>query len=127
MAEGGLQLAAGLVEALELQRGEAVEVVAVATHEMAEDGAGDDGRLAVEATDEPVDVVLGVETQAVHTGVKLDVYGPSRDALLLGGMDEGLHETEGIDFGFQVVVEHVGVTKLGKVSRLSQWSPFQKM
>ena len=73
---------------------------------MGEDGAWNDGVLALQAVDELVHILVGVEAQPVHACIELDVDGPTRDALLLSGMDKCLHQTEGIDLGFQVVVEH---------------------
>ena len=61
MREGGLKLLAGYVELLELHGREIVEVVAVGTYEMREDGTRDNGVLASEATDDLVDVLLRVE------------------------------------------------------------------
>ena len=110
-----LQLCAGLVEELELTGGEIVEVVAVGTHKMAEHGARDDGVLPLESGDELCHVFTRIEAQTAHAGVELDVDGPAGDALALGGADERFEQTEGVDFGLEVVVEdgfegrHLGV------------------
>ena len=34
------------------------------------------------------------------------MYGPTRDTLLAGCLDQGVEQTEGVDLGLQVVVEH---------------------
>ena len=60
----------------------------------------------LQAVDEPVHVLAGIEAQSVHASVELDVYGIVGDALLLGCLDEGLEQTERIDLGLEVVVEH---------------------
>ena len=73
---------------------------------MAEHGARYDGVLMLQTADELVGVALGVEAQPVHAGVELDVDGPPGDALLLGSLDEGVHQSKRVDLGFQVVVEH---------------------
>ena len=61
VAEGGLQTAATLVEELELAGGKVVERVAVAAHEVGEDGAWNDGVLSFQPADDLVDVFLRVE------------------------------------------------------------------
>ena len=48
----------------------------------------------------------GVEAQTVHARIEFDVDGPAGDAFLAGCFDEGIHQTEGVDFGLEVVVEH---------------------
>ena len=114
MTEGGLYLLAALVEHTELGGREVVEVVAVGTHEMGEDRTRDDGRLLLQAFDELINL-RAVEAQAVHAGVKLQMYGPPRDTLGTGCLDEGIHQSEAIDLRLQVVVEeglkrrHLGV------------------
>ena len=42
----------------------------------------------------------------MHTCIQLDVDGPSRDTLTLSSVNQGIHQTEGVDLGLQVVVEH---------------------
>ena len=104
--EDALQLLAGLVKFLKLHGREVVKVVTVRAYEMAEDRAWNDGILTLQTTDNLVDVFLGVKAETVHTSIELDMYGPTRNTLLLSSMDEGIHQTERIHLGFEVVVEH---------------------
>ena len=106
MGEDALQLTAALVEEGELLGREVVEAVAVGAHEMAEHGARDDGVLMLQTVDELKDIIHGVEAQTMHTRVELDMYGPTRDTLLTGSLDQRIHQTEGIHLRLQVVVEH---------------------
>ena len=106
MGEGSLQTAAGLVELLELHGGEVVEVITVGTDEMTEDGTRYDGVLALQTADNLVNILLRVEAEAVHTRIEFDVYGPTRNTLLLSGTDEGIHQTERVDLWLEIVVEH---------------------
>ena len=88
VGEGRLEPAAALVEESKLAGTEIVEAVAVGTHKVGEDRAGDDSVLMLQAVDEPVHVLAGIEAQSVHAGVELDVYGIVGDALLLGRLDK---------------------------------------
>ena len=94
MGEGGLELLAALLEKLELTGGEGIEVVAVRTHEMAEHGTGDDGILMLQAVNQFEHVIDGVEAEAVHARVELDMYGPSRNTLFLSSMNQSVHQSE---------------------------------
>ena len=68
-----------------------------------------------QAVDEFGHIVLGIEAQPMHTRVELDMYGPAGDALLARGTNEGIHQSERIYLGLQIVVEeclkrcHLGV------------------
>ena len=73
---------------------------------MTEHRARNDCRLAVESADELVHILLWIEAQTMHTSIELDVYGEARDTLFLGCLHEGVEQTETVDFGFEVVVEH---------------------
>ena len=42
----------------------------------------------------------------MHARVQLDMHRPSCDTLLLGRMNQRIHQSEGIDLWFQVVVKH---------------------
>ncbi len=42
----------------------------------------------------------------MHAGIELNVDGPSGDTLFAGCLDQGVEQTEGVDFGLQVVIEH---------------------
>ena len=106
MGEDTLQLTAALVEEGELLGREVVEAVAVGAHEMAEHRTRDDGVLMLQTVDKFVYILHRVEAQTVHARIELDMYGPARDTFLTSGLDECVHQTEGIDLGLQVVVEH---------------------
>ena len=108
MLELGLQFPAGFVEPLELEGGEIVEVVAVASHEMREHGARYHGLLIVQLMGESCHFIIvgGIEAQAMHARVELDMDGPACDALFACGFDERIEQTETIHFRLQAVVEH---------------------
>ena len=42
----------------------------------------------------------------MHACIELDMDGPTSDTFLARCLDEGIHETEGIDLGLEIVVEH---------------------
>ena len=84
---------------------EGVELVAVATDEVAEHGAGDQGCLSAQAFDEAWHVAFGVEAETVHSCVELDVDGEIGDAFLLGSMDELFEQGETEHLWLQAVVE----------------------
>ena len=73
---------------------------------MAEDATRDDSRLGLEAGNQLVHVLQRIESKATHARIELNVDGIARDALAASGLDKGVEETEGIDLGLQVVVEH---------------------
>ena len=106
VGEGRLKFLTALFEEFELTGREGIEVVAVGTYEMAEHRTGDDGVLMLQTVDYLVDIVDGVEAKTVHARVEFDVNRPACDTLLTGCLDEGIHQTEGVDFGFQIIVEH---------------------
>ena len=53
-----------------------------------------------------VHVFLGVEAEAVHTSVELDMYGIARDAFFLRSLDQSIEQAEGVYFRLQIIVEH---------------------
>jgi len=106
VGEGGLQLAAAHIKLLKLLAGEIVKLVGIGTDKVAEDATGDDSRLGLEAGNQLVHVLQRIESKPTHAGIELDVDGIARDALAAGSLDKGVEETEGIDLGLQVVVEH---------------------
>ena len=117
MAEGGLQLTAGGIELSELLGREGIEIVAVGAHEMREYRARDDGVLMLQTVDQEGDFgVLGVlriiraigdiKSQTMHASIKLDMHGPAGDTFLARCLDEGVEQTETVDLGLEVVVEH---------------------
>ena len=106
VGEGGLQLAAAHIKLLKLLAGEIVKLVGIGTDKVAEDATRDDSRLGLEAGNQLVHVFQRIESKPTHARIELDVDGIARDALAAGGLDKGVEETEGIDLGLQVVVEH---------------------
>ena len=106
VGEGGLQLAAAHIKLLKLLAGEIVKLVGIGTDKVAEDATRDDSRLGLEAGDQLVHVLQRIESKPTHARIELDVDRIARDALAASGLDKGVEETEGIDFGLQVVVEH---------------------
>ena len=58
----------------------------------------------LQTVDELVDFP-NLKAQPVHAGVELDVYRPAGDTLGTCGTDEGVHQSEAVDLGLQVVVE----------------------
>ena len=73
---------------------------------MAEYRTGDDGVLVLQSIDEFEHVINGIKTETVHARVEFDMYRPTGDTLLARGLDKGIKQTEGVDFGLEVVVEH---------------------
>ena len=106
VGEGGLQLAAAHIKLIKLLAGEIVKLVGIGTDKVAEDATRDDSRLGLEAGNQLVHVLQRIESKPTHARIELDVDGIARDALAAGGLDKGVEETEGIDLGLQVVVEH---------------------
>ena len=106
VGEGGLQLAAAHIKLLKLLAGEIVKLIGIGTDKVAEDATRDDSRLGLEAGNQLVHVLQRIESKPTHARIELDVDGIARDALAAGGLDKGVEETEGIDLGLQVVVEH---------------------
>lgn len=86
--------------------GEVVKAIAVAAHEVREDGAGHHGRLSLQTGYQARHVVERVEAHAVHAGVQFYVYGHVRDARVLGCSDEGIEQTEAVDLGLEVILKH---------------------
>ena len=74
MVEGSLQLLAALVEELELMGRERIETVIIASHEVREHAARDDGVLMFQSAYQLLHIVLGIEAQAVHAGIQLDMH-----------------------------------------------------
>jgi len=106
VGEGGLQLAAAHIKLLKLLAGEFVKLIGIGTDKVAEDATRDDSRLGLEAGNQLVHVLQRIESKPTHARIELNVDGIARDALAAGGLDKGVEETEGIDLGLQVVVEH---------------------
>ena len=106
VGEGGLQLAAAHIKLLKLLAGEIVKLIGIGTDKVAEDATRDDSRLGLEAGNQLVHVLQRIESKPTHARIELDVDGIARDALAAGGLDKSVEETEGIDLGLQVVVEH---------------------
>ena len=106
VGEGGLQLAAAHIKLLKLLAGEIVKLVGIGTDKVAEDATRDDSRLGLEAGNQLVHVLQRIESKPTHARIEFDVDGIARDALAAGSLDKGVEETEGIDLGLQVVVEH---------------------
>lgn len=106
VGEGCLQLAAAHIKLLKLLAGEFVKLIGIGTDKVAEDATRDDSRLGLEAGNQLVHVLQRIESKATHARIELNVDGIARDALAAGGLDKGVEETEGIDLGLQVVVEH---------------------
>ena len=115
VGEGFLKQLAALQEPLVLQEGELVEAVGVASHEMREHGTRDEGTLPVQPSDELRHVRFGVEAEAMHPCVELDVDRKVRDALVLCRPDKGIEQAETVDLRLQLVLEeraegtHLGV------------------
>ena len=130
MVVGCLQLATGSIKKGKLMVREVVEAVGVAAHEVAEHGAGHEGRLPTQTLDELGHVGGGVEAQAVHPRVELDVDGEIGDAVFLSSVDECFEDVEREDFRLQTVVEkhlegrHLGVHNhdVGRDASLAQVS-----
>jgi hypothetical protein len=72
--------------------------------EVAEDAADEEVVLAAEAVEDVGDV-FGLETEAVHAGVELEVYGVGGEGAAAGLGEEGVEEGEAVNFGFEVVFE----------------------
>ena len=106
VGEGGLQLAAAHIKLIKLLAGEIVKLVGIGTDKVAEDATRDDSRLGLEAGNQLVHVLQRIESKPTHARIEFDVDGIARDALAAGSLDKGVEETEGIDLGLQVVVEH---------------------
>ena len=106
MCEGGLKRLTALLEEFELLGRERIEVIAVGAHKVAEHRTRDDSVLMFQTVDEFEHIVDGIETETVHTRVEFDMDGPTCDTLLTGSLDKGIHQTEGIDFGFEVIIKH---------------------
>ncbi len=106
MVEGSLQFPAALIEFPELHLGEVIKVLAVASHEMREHAAGDDGILMLQSVDDFIQVFFRVKAQTVHTCIQFDVYRIARDTFLLCSMYQCIHQTEIIHFRFQVILKH---------------------
>ena len=100
VGESRLQLARSTVEAGKLLCGEGVEIRRVAPDEVREDGARTECLLAVETFDEGKEVVLGIEPEAAHAGVELEVDGEVGDALLSGSGHQRIEQAEIVDFRF---------------------------
>ena len=101
-----LQFFACSVKEFKLMLGERIEVITVATHEMREYRARNDCVLVLQSAYHLVDVLLWVESQAMHTGIEFDMNGIIGYCFILGSLDEGVHNTETINLRFEVVVEH---------------------
>ena len=106
MVEGSLQLLAALVEELELMGREGIEAVIIASHEVREHAARDDGVLMFQSAYQLLHIVLGIEAQAVHAGIQLDMHRETSDSLLLGSLDKGVEQTERVNLGLKIIIEH---------------------
>ena len=106
MVEGSLQLLAALVEELELMGRERIEAVVIASHEVREHTARDDGVLMFQSAYQLLHIVLGIEAQAVHAGIQLDMHRETSDSLLLGSLDKGVEQTERVNLGLKIIIEH---------------------
>ena len=95
-----MQLARSPVEAGKLLCGEGIEIRRVAPDEVREDRARTECLLAVETLDERKEVVLGIEPEAAHAGVELEVDGEVGDALLSGSGHQRIEQAEIVDFRF---------------------------
>ena len=49
--------------------------------------------------------ILGSESQAVHAGIYLNMYGEIGDTVVLGGTDNHIQQVETVDLGLQFVVK----------------------
>ena len=103
VVEGVLQGERGVVEQAELLGRESVEVRTIATHKVREYRARHQRRLVRQAVDEYRHVGPGIEAQAVHARVNLDVYGESLYALLFSGAYQRLQQFETVHLGLEFV------------------------
>ena len=103
--EGGLQFLRSLQEPVVLQLGEMVEVVGVGAHEMREHRPGQYRVLSFQSLYELIHILFRVESQAVHSGVDLQVHGIIVDALFPGRGHQSVEQPETIHLGLQFVIE----------------------
>ena len=85
---------------------ESIEIITIRTHEMREDRARNNGLLVFQEIDQLVNIVLGIKTESMHASIKFNMYWPACNTFLTGCPNKGIHQPEGIDFRFQVIVEH---------------------
>ena len=104
MLECSLQFIGRLVETLYLEFGEIIEFGTVTAYEMREYRTRDDRGLFLQAVYKLGHILRG-ESQTMHTGIYLDMYGEVGHTVMLGCTDNHIQKMETVHLGLQFVVE----------------------